>query len=276
MVQQYIQEIYLDINPNNSYIVITAKQFDADSRGIRVHVTENGQPYNITGDYFQLRVKKPDGHVVVKNATLNNDQTITAIFNDQCLLVSGRAYADIVELSDGKILSTAPFIIDIKPSPNPDKTQIESTDEYAAFNDFINDGLNIINTAQNWSEQANMWANGQTTGTPNSNNNAKHWAEEAENRRNEIWATEASVTMLNDIDAPARVYPTLINATNTVPSHMEFQFEIPKSNPVFCAFDIELDTGYLVMICPDYDTYMKKLTFEVDEETGQLEVSFNE
>ena len=139
------------------------------------------------GNAFQLRVKKPDGHIVIKEATINNDQTITAMFNEQCLLVSGRAYADLAELNNGNILSTAPFIIDIKPSPNPTKVQAESTDEYSILYELIDGAQNVINTAQNFADDAEAWANGTRNNIVISNNdkaynkNAKYWAGRAEN-----------------------------------------------------------------------------------------------
>ena len=184
---EYLQQVYLDINPNDLYTVVTAKQFDTNSRGIVARIMEDGREHTITGDRFELRVKKPDGHVVISSATINNDQSVTAIFNEQCLLVNGRAYADLAEISNGEILSTAPFIIDIKPSPNPDRAQIESTDEYSILYDLINGADNVINTARDFAEDAEAWANGTrnnrqiTSNDEAYNKNSKYWAGRAKN-----------------------------------------------------------------------------------------------
>lgn len=184
---EYLQQVYLDINPNDLYTVVTAKQFDTNSRGIVARIMEDGREHTITGDRFELRVKKPDGHVVISSATINNDQSVTAIFNEQCLLVNGRAYADLAEIKNGEILSTAPFIIDIKPSPNPDKAQIESTDEYSILYDLINGADNVINTARDFAEDAEAWANGTrnniqiTSNDEAYNKNSKYWAGRAKN-----------------------------------------------------------------------------------------------
>lgn len=184
---EYLQQVYLDINPNDLYTVVTAKQFDTNSRGIVARIMEDGREHTITGDRFELRVKKPDGHIVISSATINNDQSVTAIFNEQCLLVNGRAYADLAEISNGKILSTAPFIIDIKPSPNPDKAQAESTDEYSVLYDLINEADNVISTAQGFVEDAEAWANGTrnniqiTSNDEAYNKNSKYWAGRAKN-----------------------------------------------------------------------------------------------
>jgi len=70
---EYLQQVYLDINPNDLYTVVTAKQFDTNSRGIIARIMEDGREHTITGDRFELRVKKPDGHVVISSATINND-----------------------------------------------------------------------------------------------------------------------------------------------------------------------------------------------------------
>lgn len=184
---EYLQQVYLDINPNDLYTVVTAKQFDTNSRGIVAHIMEDGQEHTITGDRFELRVKKPDGHIVISSATINNDQSVTAIFNEQCLLVNGRAYADLAEISNGEILSTAPFIIDIKPSPNPDRAQVESTDEYSILYGLINGADNVINTARDFAEDAEAWANGTrnniqiTSNDEAYNKNSKYWADRAKN-----------------------------------------------------------------------------------------------
>ena len=165
---EFLQEVYLDINPNDLYTIVTAKQFDTNSRGIRAHIIENGQEHTIIGDRFELRVRKPDGHIVILNATIN--------------------LAEIARVNDKDIvLSTAPFIIDIKPSPNPDKAQIESIDEYAILNSLIYDAENVINTAQNFVKDAEAWANGTRDNIAINesdeayNKNSKYWADRAEN-----------------------------------------------------------------------------------------------
>lgn len=43
MITGYLQEVYLDINSEKSYKVITAKQFDSDTRGIIAHITNDGR-----------------------------------------------------------------------------------------------------------------------------------------------------------------------------------------------------------------------------------------
>lgn len=119
----YFQNVYLDINPEKSYTVINAKQFDSGTRGIIAHITNNGEPYTITGDNVVFRVKRPDGHIITNDAIINQNGTVTALFSPECLTVYGRAYADIAEIieideNNKKILSTVTFILNIKPSPN--------------------------------------------------------------------------------------------------------------------------------------------------------------
>ena len=177
MITGYLQEVYLDINPEKSYKVITAKQFDSDTRGIIAHITNNGEPYTITGDSVALRVKKPDGHVVIGDATVNQDGTVTALFSLQCLAAHGRAYADLAEMdSSNKVLSTAAFILDIKPSPDGNQANIESMDDYPIIYNFVTNAQDVINSVQEW-------ANGYhgavpvTQDNPAFNNNSKYWAE---------------------------------------------------------------------------------------------------
>ena len=94
---EYIQEITLDLNSNTAYTTVGAKQGDANSRKIRVHITENGKSYTIPSNamaYFRLR--KPDGKAVLNTATIERtSNTVLITLTAQALAVSGRGYADI-------------------------------------------------------------------------------------------------------------------------------------------------------------------------------------
>lgn len=178
---EYLQEVYLDINPNNSHLVVTAKQYDSNTRGIIAHIMRDGQPYTITGTNIIFRVKKPDGHIVIGDTTINQDGTVKVIFSAQCLAAYGRAYADLVEINneDG-ILSTTSFIIDIKPSPNIDETSIESTDDYQIIYNFIANAQDVIDSVREWADGYHGLTPVDSS-SPAYNNHAKYWALKAKN-----------------------------------------------------------------------------------------------
>jgi len=81
-----------------------------------IHFTKDGEKYEINSDRVWLRVRKPDGHVVLKEGTINKSNgTVEVNLTPQILAVPGRAYADIIEFNDSSntsdTLSTASFII---------------------------------------------------------------------------------------------------------------------------------------------------------------------
>ena len=176
MIAGYFQEVYLDINPEKSYTVVTAKQYDTDTRGIIAHITNDGEPHVITGNSVIFRVLKPDGHVVIGDTIINQDGTITVIFSLQCLAACGRAYADLAEMDDEKILSTAGFIIDIKPSPDPKQVDLKSMDDYPIIYNFVTNAQDVINSVQEWANGYHG-ATPVTEDNPAFNNNSKYWSD---------------------------------------------------------------------------------------------------
>ena len=94
--------------------------------------------------------------------------------------MNGHAYADLVELNNNQVLSTVSFIIDIRPSPNPNP-DVESLDDYPAIYNFI----------ENAEANIRIWVDGYKTksGDEAYNNNAKYWAMRAKNVANTMQFT---------------------------------------------------------------------------------------
>lgn len=178
---EYIQEITLDLNTHSAPLIVNAKQNDTDTRKLLVHYTKNGEEYKInTNNSVALRVRKPDMHLIFNNGVVNNNGTVSVTLTQQCLAVSGRAYADLVEFnSSGQMLSTVSFIIDIQAMPDVMGNEAISSNEFLYLKSFIDTGNSIIGKAQEW-------ANGYNGDTPVSSsnpayqNNSKYWAQQAE------------------------------------------------------------------------------------------------
>lgn len=188
MAMNYTQDITLDLNSNSAYTVVDAKQGDVNSRVLHVTYTQNGAPYLVnTNNSVALRFRKPDGHVALNDATINYDGTVTVTFTYQCLVVSGRGYADLVEFnSSGQVLSTVSFIVNIMPQPNWSADDALSSDEFLYLKSFLDRGNYVIGEAQEW---ANGY-NGDTPVTsdnPAYNNHSKYWKEQAQ-LEGEAWA----------------------------------------------------------------------------------------
>lgn len=176
----YTQEITLDLNANSAPPIVYAKQSDTESRQILVHFTQDDAEYLVNkNNSVALRVRKPDGKQIMDYAAINNDGTVTVTLTQQCLAAAGRAYADLAEFnSQGQILSTAPFVLNVVASPDVMGSEAISSDEFGYLASFIEQGAHVVGEAQEW-------ANGYNGDTPVSSsnpayhNNAKYYAEQA-------------------------------------------------------------------------------------------------
>lgn len=151
MAEPYIQEITLDINSNNSYTTIGAKQGDQGSRVILVRITQDGNEPTFTSAYSAFfRCRKPDGHAIINEATIiPNTNKIEVTLTAQTLSAAGRAYADLALYKDGNVLSTLPFIIIIMASPYV-ASQAISSDEFGYLQEVVSDANGIIDQAELW------------------------------------------------------------------------------------------------------------------------------
>jgi len=128
----YSQDITLDLNTNSCYSVVNAKQGDANSRIIRIFITENGNDYIIPANATAaFRLKKPDGKAILNEAIIDyNTNSISVTLTGQALSASGRGYADIILYgSSQEILSTVSFILIIMSAP-------DVVDEIVSSNEF--------------------------------------------------------------------------------------------------------------------------------------------
>lgn len=151
---EYIQEITLDLNTRVAPIIVGAKQYDNNSRIIKVNYTSDGNPYVITGNKVRLRIHKPDGTSGIYDTEISSDRkTVIVTLSEQCLSAAGRVYADLTEFgSNNKTLSTNSFIIDVAPAPNINNAH--SSNEFQSMMDFIAQGDEVINKAKYWADQA--------------------------------------------------------------------------------------------------------------------------
>lgn len=150
---EFLQEITLELNSNTAYTTVGAKQGDSNSRTIIVHITQNGQDYNlqeqgVTSAYFRFR--KPDGKAIINTAPINFEENIISLtFSAQTLAAAGRGYADITLMSGSSILSTVSFIVIIMSSPQV-AGQAVSSNEFGYLNSVVEDATHIIYEAQAW------------------------------------------------------------------------------------------------------------------------------
>ena len=154
---EFLQEITLELNSNTAYTTIGAKQGDSGSRVIKVHITQNGEPWTIpNGVSASYRVRKPDGYAVWNSAVIpypNPENVLYITLSEQALATAGRAYADIV-FTEGSgdnlsILSTVSFIIIIMASPDITKNVI-SSNEFSQILELTADADAVLDEAEAW------------------------------------------------------------------------------------------------------------------------------
>ena len=157
MSLEFLQEITLELNSNTAYTTVGAKQGDSGSRVIKVHITENGQPWTIEpGVSASYRVRKPDGYSIWNSATIptpNPENVLYLTLSEQTLAAAGRAYADIL-FTEGTgetahVLSTVSFIIIIMAAPDITKN-VASSNEFSQILSIVSDADAVLDEAEAW------------------------------------------------------------------------------------------------------------------------------
>lgn len=150
---EYVQEITLELNSNTAYTTIGAKQGDSNTRKIKVHITRDGQDYNLREnnvDTAYFRFRKPDGKAIINSATVVKEENYIALtLTAQTLSAAGRGYADIVLQNGSDVLSTVSFIIIVMSAPQVAE-QAVSSDEFGQLNAVVENATHTIYEAEAW------------------------------------------------------------------------------------------------------------------------------
>ena len=138
---EYVREITLDVDLHKVIPVVRVKQGDASVRSVLAHLEKDGETYIPESDIIILfRCEKPDGYgVLFDNQTVdedlgrplvvdNQDGTIAVELLEQCTTCVGRCYCDLCFTKDEEILSTLPFILDVRRSPNTSRLAVSTND----------------------------------------------------------------------------------------------------------------------------------------------------
>lgn len=139
---EYVQEITLDLNAKSAPPIVYAKQGDADTRVLEVHIMEDGNEYQPEPGTFALyRVLKPDGTYIGNDgggeiAGLSNNIVYIRL-SEQALAAAGRALVDVLLYNGNQYLSTMSFILNIQSAPTQVMRGVVSTNEYAIFSNLM-------------------------------------------------------------------------------------------------------------------------------------------
>ncbi len=125
-MDSYVKAITLDVNADENYTIIKAKQGDKINRKIAITLKKDGANFTPTGvSQIWFRVQKPDKNIAIVKSTDSGNpissagNVYTVTLSEQCLTASGKAWCDLAFLdSSGNTLSSCAFILNIIPMPN--------------------------------------------------------------------------------------------------------------------------------------------------------------
>ena len=212
---QLTHSIALDFGRDTLPITIFAKQYDKESRFVEIVPLECGKDYTLeSGVTARLQLTKPDGHTVLKTATIANG-VIKVELTEQTLAVAGTAVAEIGLYKGNSLLSSQIFYIEIKRAAyNPDAPA--SSDEYPALIDALGKVETSVGSANSAAAAANA-ASGAANSAAAAANEAAEAAEGAENVN--ISATQtttgADITVTNREGEQTTVHIDTLTAVNT-------------------------------------------------------------
>ena len=212
---QLTHSIALDFGRDTLPITIFAKQYDKESRFVEIVPLECGKDYTLeSGVTARLQLTKPDGHTVLKTATIANG-VIKVELTEQTLAVAGTAVAEIGLYKGNSLLSSQIFYIEIKRAAyNPDAPA--SSDEYPALIDALGKVETSVGSANSAAAAANAAA-GAANSAAAAANEAAEAAEGAENVNISAMQTTtgADITVTNREGEQTTVHIDTLTAVNT-------------------------------------------------------------
>lgn len=150
---EYTREVTLDFSLHEVVPFVRVKQWDASTRSILVYLKKDGETYIPESDItIMFRCEKPDKRGVMLDSQFideelqrtlvvdNRDGTVTIELVDQCTVVPGKCYCDLCFIKDDEIISTLPFVLDVRPSPDIAK-RATSTDDFRTLANAIAGGI---------------------------------------------------------------------------------------------------------------------------------------
>ena len=160
---QTTRQLNIDVS-NHKYLSIDAKQYDRNLRYVLITCYHQGSflPINKNTCFASVRYRKPDNYGVFNTCEITQDGRILVELTEQMLAVAGICYADVVihenlnlavniiENADGSveiidtgnsgIISTMTFVVNVREAAFDNK-EIESSYEYDALNDLLNEAV---------------------------------------------------------------------------------------------------------------------------------------
>ncbi|WP_312369074.1 BppU family phage baseplate upper protein [Lachnoclostridium sp.] len=137
--------IKLDVHKSYGYQIITAKQYDANSRSVTIELFDNDNIRNIdSNETIKIRCTKPDDTWIINNANSTKGNKATFILTKEMLSAAGTIAADIGiyknvgtnNPEDDELISTFLFFIHVEES-GYDENKVMSSNETLSLLELI-------------------------------------------------------------------------------------------------------------------------------------------
>lgn len=136
-----IKEIEVDVSQLNRFAAIVAKQYDKQSRFLKVTLLDSGERIKVeSASTAVINARREDEVAKTFEGTVNADGTVTVPLTYWMLQLDGTVKCDISIITANKtILSTTLFELEVQEAAAPDDSEIEKDDDYGILIQLIAD-----------------------------------------------------------------------------------------------------------------------------------------
>lgn len=136
-----IKEIEVDVSQLNRFAAIVAKQYDKQSRFLKVTLLDSGERIKVeSASTAVISARREDEVAKTFEGTVNADGTVTVPLTYWMLQLDGTVKCDISIITANKtVLSTTLFELEVQEAAAPDDSEIEKDDDYGILIQLITD-----------------------------------------------------------------------------------------------------------------------------------------
>ncbi len=164
-----IHEINLNLAQPNNFQYIHAMQGDYDSVLIKATLYDGNNLYSIKSSTAALSGNLPDGTFITENVSIIDEHTIQFSLSKKLLMLDGNVRLVVNIITNGKHLSTFPFIVKVIKSPDGDI----SDSDLASLKDYLEKAEYYATLSQSYAVDGTGLRDGEKT------DNSKYYYEQA-------------------------------------------------------------------------------------------------
>ena len=131
----------MDVSQLNRFAAIVAKQYDKQSRFLKVTLLDSGERIKVeSASTAVINARREDEVAKTFEGTVNADGTVTVPLTYWMLQLDGTVKCDISIITANKtVLSTTLFELEVQEAAAPDDSEIENDDDYGILIQLIAD-----------------------------------------------------------------------------------------------------------------------------------------